>query len=105
MGNCRVHRFTPNGEFLSAWGQRGSETGQLLFPTSIALDPEGNVYIADEGNRRVEKFSPDGQFLAQRSFALDPDMSFVRPHGLAVIEGRLYVADVLRLWVSLFGLS
>lgn len=32
----------------------------LLFPEAIALDPSGNLYIADSGNARIRKVTPDG---------------------------------------------
>ena len=35
-----------------------------LSAQSIAADPQGNVYVADTGNQRVQKFDPGGGFLA-----------------------------------------
>src|SRR6266542_1531323 len=39
--------------------------GLLSFPTGVALDREGNVYVADFGNHRVQSFTPAGQLRAR----------------------------------------
>jgi NHL repeat/Divergent InlB B-repeat domain len=52
--------------FLSAFGSPGSEAGQFAFTSEsgVAVDQSnGDVYVADTGNHRVEKFSPTGAFL------------------------------------------
>lgn len=40
------------------------ETVAFYMPAGIALDSQGNLYILDTGNHRVQKFSPDGRYLA-----------------------------------------
>jgi hypothetical protein len=45
------------------FGSFGSASGQLSFPTGVAVDASGNVYIGDTQNRRADKFDPQGQFL------------------------------------------
>jgi DNA-binding beta-propeller fold protein YncE len=37
--------------------------GQLEAPHGVAVDADGNVYVADTGRRRVAKFGPDGRFV------------------------------------------
>jgi len=49
--------------FVRAFASAGAGPGQLNRPWHIALDPAGNVYVADQNNSRVVKFSPDGTFL------------------------------------------
>lgn len=46
------------GANLGDGGQAAS--AQLIFPTGVAVDPSGNVYIADTGNATVRKVSPNG---------------------------------------------
>ena len=65
MGNHRVQKFGPSGQFLLKWGAQGSGDGQFDFPSGIAVDGDGNVYVADSRNCRVQKFSPSGEFLAK----------------------------------------
>ena len=52
----RVCKFDNQGQFLFAWGGRGSSDGQLLRPMGIAVDDTGNVYVSEAGNLRIQKF-------------------------------------------------
>ncbi len=101
-------------------GSPGSGVGQLNYPRSIALDDEGNLYVADSGNHRVVRFDPQGESIAWGSFCsletgqgcLDPDGpgpqplgagQFFEPWGIAVdAQGRVYVADTWNHRVQVF---
>jgi DNA-binding beta-propeller fold protein YncE len=63
--NARVHRFTHDGKLVTSWGAPGHAEGQFHLPHSIAIDPEGKLYVADRANRRVQIFTPEGKFLNQ----------------------------------------
>ncbi|MEQ8173097.1 MAG: hypothetical protein ABRQ38_29705, partial [Candidatus Eremiobacterota bacterium] len=56
--NNRVQKFTPQGKFVTQFGTKGSEEGELECPEGIALDKDGNVYVVDKTNNRVQKFKP-----------------------------------------------
>jgi DNA-binding beta-propeller fold protein YncE len=60
--NARVHRFAADGKLVTSWGSPGKEPGQFHLPHSIAIDPQGNLYVADRANRRIQLFSPDGDY-------------------------------------------
>ena len=64
-GNARVAKFDKNGRFISSWGQRGTEPGQFDTLHSIAVDAQGNVYVADQGNKRIQVFDNDGKLKSQ----------------------------------------
>src|SRR5262245_6307445 len=64
-GNARVHKFSPDGCLLCAWGEPGAGPGQFHLPHGIAVDPRGTVYVADRENSRVQLFSPEGEYLAE----------------------------------------
>jgi DNA-binding beta-propeller fold protein YncE len=49
VGNNRVDRFSSNGLFVAQWGGLGSGPGQFANPGRVAVDPAGNVYVADFG--------------------------------------------------------
>ncbi|MER5175791.1 MAG: pYEATS domain-containing protein [Candidatus Nitrosocosmicus sp.] len=49
--------------FVKKWGSQGIGNTQFNNPTSIALDPTGNVYVLDTGNNRIQKFDSDGNSL------------------------------------------
>jgi hypothetical protein len=55
-GNSRVVKFDKNGRFLKQAGTRGSQPGQLNLPHTMAMDAQGNVYVGDRGNARLQVF-------------------------------------------------
>jgi DNA-binding beta-propeller fold protein YncE len=61
--NARVHRFTQDGRLVTSWGAPGKAEGEFHLPHSIAIDPEGKLYVADRANKRIQIFSPEGDFL------------------------------------------
>ena len=71
-GNSRVARFSKDGSFMFEWGDngpdrklnKGTKEGQFYIPHGIDLDRDGNVYVADRENNRVQKFDADGNILA-----------------------------------------
>jgi len=63
--NNRVAKFDKDGKFLKSWGQTGAENGQFNGVRSIALDAQGNVYVADSGNKRIQVFDGEGNFKSQ----------------------------------------
>ena len=69
LGNSRVAKFDKNGKFIKSWGSRGTLTaatqGQFNSVRGIALDTQGNVYVADAGNKRIQVFDGDGNFKSQ----------------------------------------
>jgi NHL repeat len=67
--NSRIAKVDKNGNWLKSWGDRGKGPGQFNTPHSIATDAQGNVYVADRGNRRIQVFDGDGKLL--RAFTID----------------------------------
>ena len=63
--NARVVKFAANGQYEFEWGTPGSGPGQFKLPHGIHIDDEGQVYVADRGNSRVQVFTHDGRFLRQ----------------------------------------
>ena len=64
-GNARVAKYDRNGKWIKNWGSRGSGQGQFNIVHGIAIDPQGNVYVGDEGNKRVQVFDTEGTFKTQ----------------------------------------
>ena len=56
--NDRLLELDTDGQVVHIWGRGGVEGGEFLLPTGITVDAEGNVYVADTGNHRVQKFAP-----------------------------------------------
>ena len=67
--NSRVAKADKNGNWLMSWGDRGQKQGEFHTPHSIAADANGNIYVADRGNRRIQVFDSNGKF--QREMKID----------------------------------
>ncbi len=81
-------------EFLLQWGSSGVGAGQFSGPHGIEVDAEGNVYVADTGNHRVQKFTGGGAFLSQWGSLGSGAGQFNHPHGIAIgPQGNVYVAE------------
>ncbi len=63
--NSRVAKYDKNGRWIKSFGEPGSGPGQLNTPHSIAADNQGNIYVANRGNARIEVFNSDGKYLRQ----------------------------------------
>ncbi len=82
-----------------AFGAEGKTNGQFAFPRNLAIDAQGNIYVADSDNSRVQKFDANGKFLLawgtkSPENAPAPPSTFSQIWGLAVDKsGNVYVAD------------
>jgi len=74
-------------------GSGGTGNGQLSTTKGVFVDGEGNVYVADYWNCRIQKFSGDGAFIAHGHKG-DGDGQFNTPKGVVVDkDGYIYIAD------------
>jgi DNA-binding beta-propeller fold protein YncE len=78
--------------------------GDFGAPQGIAVDQDGNVYVADTMNNRVEIFDADGNFLSTFGKAGDGPGYFARPKGIAVdSDGHIWVADQMQDRLQVFN--
>ena len=96
--DSRGHRILSwdieSGKFLAAWGTRGAGDGQFNYPTNLAVDKAGRVYVTDTGNFRVAILDADGRFVRAFGDAGDAMGHFHRPKGIGVdSDGNVYVSD------------
>jgi YD repeat-containing protein len=112
-----VQELSPSGEFIASFGGPGSGKGQLDDPHGAAIDANGNVWVADSDNNRIEEFSSSGTFVAafgwgvvngeskeeqctidsscQAGTAGANNGEFHDPLGVAIANGDVYVTDSL----------
>jgi sugar lactone lactonase YvrE len=99
-GNNRVVRFSPTGQQQKAWGGAGSGEGQFIEPVGIAVGSiaadgsaasDVEVFVADNGNGRLQRFSADGEFLAAFDVPGWRSAAFSEPHVALDDQGLLWV--------------
>jgi sugar lactone lactonase YvrE len=74
-------------------GVAGSGEGQFNNPGYLTIDAAGNLWVADQGNGRIEELSLGGQYITQFGSAGSGSGQFASPQGIAVSGGAAYVVD------------
>ena len=86
----KKHTLTTPGDFGGA--------------TNVAVDSEGNIYVTDTINSRVEIFDADGKFISTFGKAGDGPGFLFRPKGIAIdCDGHIWVADEFQDRVQVFN--
>ncbi|MGD0463862.1 MAG: hypothetical protein ABSB74_15350 [Tepidisphaeraceae bacterium] len=92
-----------SGKSLRIIGGFGQKPGQMVGPLGIATDDQGNIYVDDIINCRVQKFAPDGKLLGMFGSLGDHPGTFTRPKHIAVDhDGVIYVVDAAFQNVQMF---
>ncbi len=77
--------------------------GTFSLPTNVAVDSEGDVYVTDTLNNRVEIFDADGNFISMFGKHGDGPGYFARPKGIAVdCDRHIWVVDTYQDRVQVF---
>jgi sugar lactone lactonase YvrE len=106
-------------------GESSGGAGGMKFPESVALDEEGNVYVADTSNSRIDVFTADGAFIRAFGAGVNPqggggDVCTAAtgcetgaesgaaggldlPRGLDVSGSTVYVADTANNRIAVYG--
>ncbi|MDP1932686.1 MAG: peptidyl-alpha-hydroxyglycine alpha-amidating lyase family protein [Gammaproteobacteria bacterium] len=84
--NRRIVHMTSEGEFIEAWGSRGTGPLQFDCPHSLAIDSMGRIFVGDRTNNRIQILSPEGELLGVWEH-------FGRPSGVRIHDDMLYVVD------------
>ena len=112
--NQRIQKFDQSGSFISMWGWGvqtgaaqfeictsnclpglpGSGDGQLRDPGIIDIDSEGNLYVVDVNNNRVQVFDSTGNFLFKWGSFGTGDGQFNLPNGVRIAaDGSVFVVE------------
>ena len=111
----QVEVFSPNGTTLAIDGSNGSADGDFSFPQGIAFAPNGDLYVSDTGNDRIQEFTvnSNGTLNFVASYGTEgtgssaPAGDLNQPTGIAVSPdgSTLWVADTLNNRVQSLALS
>jgi DNA-binding beta-propeller fold protein YncE len=104
----RVHRFTPEGKWLSEIGfGPGSNPGQFSGPRDARVNSKGDIFVSDANNYRIQVFNHEGEFLRMFGQKGRGEGQFLRGHGLEFSpdQKRLYIVDVDNNRVAVFDPS
>ena len=83
-----------SGQHVFDIGRRGRGAGQFNLPKDIAVAPNGNLYVVDGANFRVQVFEPDGTFINEFGSIGSYPGHFSRPKGVdSDASGNIYVSD------------
>ncbi|HET7453838.1 MAG TPA: hypothetical protein VFL12_13910, partial [Thermoanaerobaculia bacterium] len=60
-----IKLFDREGKFIDRFGGLGARLGQVAFPSAVAVDAQGRIYVAERGNNRVQVFEEIGDAPAE----------------------------------------
>jgi sugar lactone lactonase YvrE len=98
---ARVEMFDRSLNQVRTFGERD----QLSFPNGVAVDADGNVFVADSNNGRLIAYKPDGTLLTQVGRGTGSG-ELALPRGVVVdSRNRVYVGDATGQGVLVFRLN
>jgi DNA-binding beta-propeller fold protein YncE len=93
-----------NGTLIEVIGASGELQGEFDNPYSVDVDSEGNIYVSDVNNHRIQKFSGNGDFISTFGNESEGNGLFIEPEGIDVdSEGNIYVVDTGKFRIQVFS--
>ncbi len=103
-----VYDADPPFKLIRKLGKPGTKhtstlPGEFAKPVGVAVDQDGNVFVSDTWNNRIEEFDADGTFIRAFGEAGDGPGYFARPKGISIDgDGHIWVADAMQDRVQVF---
>jgi DNA-binding beta-propeller fold protein YncE len=108
VGRSKLHRvleYTPDGEEIRRWGKTvqaarmEDSPGGFYYPNGIVVAKNGDIFVSDSNNRRVQVFSSEGEY----KYMIPTSGT---PRGMAIdADQRLYVVDAFSHTVDIYELN
>ena len=104
VADNRKHRmavFSQNGELIRTMGSKWTSQGQFSYPTGVAISPDGELYVSECDNGRVQVLTPQGEYI--REFGVGQ----LRMQHKLLFSGdkHVLVADQINNRVAVFNLD
>jgi len=90
----RIMVYSPDGQLIRQWGKPGTGPGEFIYPTDVAFDARGRVFVSEYGDHdRIQVFDMSGKYLTEFGTFGDGDGEFSRPQSIAIVGDAMYLAD------------
>lgn len=90
-----ISKYDPLGRLVTTWGSKGTGNGQFDYARGLAVDSQGNIYVGDVMNNRVQKFDSNGNYITQWGSKGNGNGQFDPIGGIAVdSKDCVYVSDL-----------
>lgn len=95
-----------SGKLIKKIGERGNEEGRFNKPTHLAIDKEGNLFVTDAFNFRIQMFDKNENFIKTIGYQGSHPGSFGRPKGIDTDnQGHLYTVDASFELIQIFDIE
>jgi DNA-binding beta-propeller fold protein YncE len=94
-GDPRVLKFDKNGNFIKSWGGKGTEPGKFEVAHGVAIDGQGQLWVADRENQRIQIFNQDGAYVKELKFAGLPCSLHIGSQYIYMVNG--FAGQLVRL--------
>lgn len=88
-----VRKFDSDLKYLKRFGKKGQGPGEILNSFGLAIDKNSNLYVMDNGNRKVQKFSPEGTPSGSFKFPNRSQHISCLSNGNMILTARTFYAN------------
>ena len=100
-----IQMVTKDHDFLGQIGTYGAGLGGMMWPTSVVLDSDENLYLADEYFNKVTKYDREGNPLTEWGTKGSGDGQFNQPSGLLIQDQLIYLVDSRNNRIQMYSLD
>lgn len=103
--SSRILEYTKDGDLLTQWGSYGTGTDQFIYPTGVALGPNGEYFLSEYGvgAERIHVFDAERKFLRQWGNHGEANGDFNRAMAIGLnSQNEVLVADTANHRVQCF---
>jgi sugar lactone lactonase YvrE len=94
-GDPRVLKFDKSGSFIKSWGGKGTEPGKFEVAHSIAIGAQGQLWVTDRENQRIQIFTQDGVYVKELKYAGLPCSLNIGSQYIFMVNG--FAGQLLRM--------